>query len=79
VIVVNMPVSRSYVDAHPNGETGYREAVAVVEEEASRVGARFVDVGPWPDELMADAGHVNADGVARFTAELEPVIESELP
>jgi hypothetical protein len=78
VIVVSMPVAGSYVAAHPGGVSGYREAVAIVEAEAARAGARFVDIGPWPDDLMADAGHVNEQGVERFARALEPVIEAEL-
>lgn len=78
VLVVNMPVADVYVAAHPDGEAGYRRAVEVVRLEAERTGARHVDIGPWPDELMADMGHVNAAGARRFTAELTPILADEL-
>jgi hypothetical protein len=78
VVVVNMPVARVYVDAHPHGKAGYLEAVDVVREEAVRAGAEFIDLGQWPDALMADMGHVNATGVRRFTEEITPVIAAAL-
>jgi hypothetical protein len=78
VVVVNMPVARVYVDAHPRGEAGYRAAAEVVRGEALHAGAQFVDLGPWPDAMMADMGHVNAAGVRRFTEALTPALTAAL-
>lgn len=67
VVVVNMPVTQVYVEAHPRGKADYDAGVSTLRREARRVGAQFVDVGVWPDRYFADSAHVDALGSRRFT------------
>jgi hypothetical protein len=74
VIVVNMPMTRTFVDAHPRGQADYDEATATIRREAEDAGATFVDLGVWPDDLFADAVHLNGRGSARFMVEIASTV-----
>ena len=67
VIVVNMPVTQDYVDAHPRGEKDYDSATRTLEHLADDGGARFVDFGVWDGKYFADPAHLNARGSKRIS------------
>jgi hypothetical protein len=67
VLVVSMPVTHDYIRWTPHGQADLDEVNAVLRRVAVATGAEFVETGVWPNELFADAGHVNAAGTARFT------------
>lgn len=78
VIVVNMPVTSDYVDAHPNGEDDYRRATEALEGASDAAGARFVDMGVWPAVYFADPAHLNARGSERITSMLDEVLAQDV-
>ncbi len=63
-VLVDMPVTRDYVDLHPDGYATYER---VVERLAGEHGVAFIDPGVWDDRFFADPLHLNREGVQRFT------------
>ena len=77
VVVVNMPVTEDYVDAHPNGEDDYRAYTSALEAEAGRADVELVDLGLWSPLYFADPAHLNARGAERITGVLDDLLAKE--
>lgn len=77
VVVVNMPVTSDYVEAHPNGEDDYRRYTRVLEAETERADVRYVDMGVWPAVYFADPAHLNARGSGRITSMLDELTSAD--
>jgi hypothetical protein len=75
VLVVGMPVTPLYVEWSPGGQSDIDAFNAELQRQADGNGAQFLDGGVWPTEYFADAGHVNAQGAARFTATLNAELQ----
>ena len=67
VVVVDVPVTQDYVDAHPRGERDMTEYRAVVDDIVERAGATLVRPGVWDPSFFSDPLHLNGAGVDRLT------------
>jgi hypothetical protein len=68
VIVVDVPVTEDYVEAHPAGATDMAAYRAVVDRVVADAGAELIRPGIWDERLFSDALHLNGAGVDRLTA-----------
>jgi hypothetical protein len=76
VIVVNMPVTKDYVALHPRKRKDYDVFSRVLEQEAERAGAPYIDAGVWPNRFFADPVHVNSAGSRRITKIIDDEIDA---
>jgi hypothetical protein len=74
VIVVDVPVTEDYVEAHPAGSSDMAAYRAVVDRIVAAAGAELVRPGIWDEALFSDALHLNGAGVERLTALLAEVL-----
>ena len=74
VVVVDVPVTQDYVDAHPRGEQDMDDYRAVVDAVVARTGAELVRPGVWEPSLFSDPLHLNGAGVDRLTDLLAGVV-----
>ena len=79
VIVVNMPVTQQYVDAHPKGQADYDRFVAMLAAEVAKVDVTYVDTGIWSSDLFADPAHLNRAGAKQLTALLDAEVAKMVP
>lgn len=70
VIVVDMPVTATYVSLHPHGRADQEAFDRALAAEAAAVGARLVRPGVWPEDTFADPAHLNGNGARRLTTML---------
>ncbi len=68
VVVVLMPVPRSYVGYHPNGEQDFRAFIETLNREAADLGIPLFDYS-WaiPDEEFVDSVHLDGSGSGTFS------------
>jgi hypothetical protein len=74
VVVVNMPVTKDYVDAHPNGAKDHGAYTEMLEEESEDLDVELVDLGVWSPVYFADPAHLNARGAKRMTGLLDDLL-----
>ncbi len=74
VIVVNMPVTEDYIDLQAEGQRELFDEI--LETEAERTGATYVDPGIWPRHLFRDPTHTNERGSQRLTTLLQATIDA---
>jgi hypothetical protein len=74
VVVVNMPVTQDYVDAHPNDEDDHDAYTSALERETEGLDVELVDMGIWSPVYFADPAHLNARGAKRITGLLDEVL-----
>lgn len=81
-IVVNLPVTDTFIEFAPQGEAAYASHVSAIRESADGVGATFIDLGnPAESGLVVDAdfadvNHLNASGATKLTAALASRLEA---
>jgi hypothetical protein len=62
VVVVLLPVSQPYIDAHPGGEVGYLDFVDWIESETARLGVPFLAYDrSIPEEEFLDFNHISPE------------------
>jgi hypothetical protein len=79
VIVVDMPVTATYVSLHPRRRTDQDAFDSALATEAAAVGAPLVRAGVWPEDAFADPAHLNGVGAHRLTAMLIEQLRASVP
>ncbi len=67
IVVLNMPTTQVYVDYHPRRRADWDDYRTALKQEASRVGATYLEGGIWPLKYFADPAHLNERGSIRLT------------
>lgn len=75
-VVVIMPVTQEYIDAHPDGARDYERWVRVVTRVAREEGVAILDeTRAMPDEAFRDLEHLDVEGAAAFSDRLRTTLE----
>jgi hypothetical protein len=71
VVIVLLPVSAPYIDAHPGGEQGYLEFVGWLADTTVELGVPFLQYDRMiPDEEYLDYNHITPSGARMLTGAL---------
>lgn len=77
VVLVDMPITNTYVGKHPNGEADYATYVTGLRALATDLGVRLIELSSIrDDELFADEVHLNGDGSAYVTGLLQEALRA---
>ncbi len=77
VVVVLLPVSAPYVDAHPDGAAGFALFTEWLEGEVASLGVPLFDYSrAIPEEEFLDYNHVSPDGATQLTEMIVSDLES---
>jgi hypothetical protein len=71
VVLVALPVTDQYVEAHPGGEADQSAFLEELGDLSNRLGVPFIDAHAWGTERdFADTHHLNGQAADRFSAEM---------
>ena len=75
-VVVIMPVTREYIDAHPNGSRDYERWVRVVTRVAREEGVPLLDeTRAMPESAFRDLEHLDEAGAEAFSDRLRTTLD----
>lgn len=76
VVLLLLPVTRDYVELHPDGGADFQRFLVTARRLAERTGATLVDAHAWAtsDEQFADTHHLNGEGALAFSADLPSLL-----
>jgi hypothetical protein len=77
VIVVDMPVTRHYIELHPAGQADIDRYERAIAAAAHSVGVQFVKTPIWSSQNFADPYHLNRKGSKRFTGLIRDVLAAD--
>lgn len=73
-VVVVLPVTGAYVDAHPDGPADLRAFRAALDDALERTTTVLVEAPDQPEDAFADTHHLNATGADRLSASLPALL-----
>lgn len=73
-VLLVLPVTDDYVDAHPGGSDDVASFRSVLDTVAERHDATVIDAPPAMDGDFADTHHLNGDGADRLSASLPALL-----